>query len=87
MGTLDEYAEYWRRVTRRVKKGQAEYGDASFLSSPVELLDELQQEVEDIAGWGYILWRRLERAKQLLLRDHSRAIFDECDDEEEDGDD
>lgn len=85
MSTLDDFAIYWRKVTKRLKRGQEDYGDASFVASPVELLEEIQQELEDISGWGYILWRRLERAKARLQQQESKGFFNECD--EEDGDD
>ncbi len=51
------------RVQKRMDKGAQEYGDRSFARAPEELVQELQEEVEDIAGWGYILWNRLENIK------------------------
>jgi len=31
----------------------------------LDLIEEIQQELEDIAGWGVLLWIRLERVKTL----------------------
>lgn len=57
----------WRvfasRVEERLKEGQIEYGDKSFAKDPDALITEIQQELEDIAGWGLILWVRLERVR------------------------
>ena len=36
---------------------------ASFSRPPAELLGELQQEALDLAGWGFVLWCRLDALK------------------------
>lgn len=47
----------------KLDQGAREHGDASFdLSSP-QLVKELQAEALDLAGWGWILWDRLERLR------------------------
>lgn len=48
------------RVRARLEVGATTYGDSSFLRPTAELVDELMQEVEDIAGWGLLLWIRLD---------------------------
>lgn len=48
----------------KLDKGAVEHGDKSFELSPVQLLEELQAEALDLAGWGWILWDRLERLKK-----------------------
>ena len=61
LGTgLDRFVE---RLRARLAAGAATYGDVSFTRPCRDLVDELQQEVEDIAGWGLILWIRLERLR------------------------
>lgn len=45
-------------------KGFAVYGDISFTRSPKELIEELQSECLDLAGWGMILWERLNQIKK-----------------------
>lgn len=56
------------RVVARLENGREEYGDVS-LSLPTErLIDELQQELEDVAGWGLILWTRLNRCRKAAAR-------------------
>jgi hypothetical protein len=56
------------RVRARLSVGERDYGDASLRRPAAELVDELQQEVEDIAGWGLILWVRLERLRGAVQR-------------------
>ena len=58
------YAALDRFVARRCARltiGAATYGDASFTRPAVELVDEIQQELEDVCGWGLLLWIRLDR--------------------------
>ena len=73
---LDWLAEYQRRIRLRIKQGAQEYGDTSFLSSPLALIEEIQQEIEDIAGWGYIMWVRLERMKRLASKLDTKELLD-----------
>lgn len=63
---MDEWPEFLRLVRRRLDIGREEYGDRSFSADPKELLDELQAEAMDLAGWGYILWHRLEAMRERL---------------------
>lgn len=51
------------RLRARLEAGAKAYGDVSFTRPPADLLDEIQQELEDVAGWGLILWVRLERLR------------------------
>ena len=77
---LDWLAEYQRRIRLRIKQGAQEYGDTSFLSSPLALIEEIQQEIEDIAGWGFLLWTRLERMKRLASKlDTKELLNGDCD--------
>jgi hypothetical protein len=51
-------------VRERLERGRATYGDASFARPPTELLDELAAEALDLAGWGFILWARLQALRE-----------------------
>lgn len=55
-------------LATRLGKGQEEYGDKSFASSPLALVAELQQEALDIAGWGFILHTRLKAIEREVAR-------------------
>lgn len=62
MTPLDAHLDrFVQRLRARLEAGAATYGDASFTRPAAELVDEIQQEVEDIAGWGLLLWIRLDR--------------------------
>lgn len=67
------YAQDWERYTERVKArldtGHRVYGGASTYRPSGDLLTEVQQELEDVAGWAMLLWSRLER-----MRQHARRI-------------
>ena len=56
------------RLRVRLDAGAKTYGDVSFTRPVTELIDELQQELEDVAGWGLILWLRLERMRERVVR-------------------
>lgn len=51
------------RLRERLVAGAREYGDRSFNRPTDELVDEIQQELEDVCGWGLILWVRLDRLR------------------------
>ena len=56
------------RLRQRLEQGARDYGDISFTRPAVELVDEIQQELEDVCGWGLILWLRLERLRGRVER-------------------
>ena len=62
----DRWPDFTEAVRARLEKGRAEYGDRSFTRSPGDLMVELQQEVLDLAGWGFVLWHRLEAMRSAL---------------------
>ena len=70
-------------VRARLAKGAVAYADRPAASRPLaELVDELQQETLDLAGWGFLLWRRLERlrgAVALASKAADVSATDGCD--------
>lgn len=66
---LEAWPAFAESVRVRLEAGRAAYGDKSFSRPPAELIGELQQEALDLAGWGFVLWCRLEamRAGAELL--------------------
>ncbi len=60
----DYYGPFLRDLGEKLKRGQDVYGSSSFLRSENELLSELQQEALDLAGWGYVLYAKIEAMKQ-----------------------
>ncbi|HKY37209.1 MAG TPA: hypothetical protein VJN18_14800 [Polyangiaceae bacterium] len=63
---LDGWPAFAERVRRRLDAGREAYGDTSFSKDPAELIAELQQECLDLAGWGFVLFERLEKARRAL---------------------
>ena len=65
------------RLRARLAAGTATYGDRSFTRPAAELVDEIQQELEAVAGWGLILWIRLERLRAAIEALHLEGDRDE----------
>lgn len=65
---LDSWPTFTALVRQRLEAGRATYGDRSFSADPAALLAELQQEALDLAGWGFVLFQRLEAAQNALQR-------------------
>lgn len=59
----DHYGTFLYELGKKLERGQQLYGSSSFKKSEGELLEELQQEAVDLAGWGYILWAKIEALK------------------------
>lgn len=61
--TAAQRAAFLLLLNARLEMGAEAYSDVSFERPAMELIEEIQQEVLDMAGWGYVLWERLERLK------------------------
>lgn len=62
--------EFKKRLDARWAKGAKEYGDASFGESPAATTEQILQEIEDIAGWAFVLWvQMLQRVSSVLQKD------------------
>ena len=66
---LDNFPGFVGAVFQRLEKGREAYGDTSFDKPIGELLGELEQECLDLAGWGFVLWSRLQRIKSATNRE------------------
>ena len=62
------WPEYTAEIFNRLCVGAREYGDASF-HKPIDVLAvEIEQEMYDVMGWGFILWCRLRKIRQAMSR-------------------
>jgi len=61
-----EFMLFVERLRARLMKGMVAYENKSFSKSPDALLEELKQEALDLAGWGFILWCRLEKMRAAI---------------------
>ncbi len=68
--------DYLYAVNGRLAKGEREYGDTGFHKPASALSFEICEEAEDIAGWGYLLWRRAIalRKKSIALEAEIKAL-------------
>ena len=65
---LEAWPAFADAVRARLDAGRVAYGDRSFGADPATLLAELGQEALDLAGWGFVLWMRVERMRATLRR-------------------
>lgn len=63
---LDTFHAFIAAVAARLEAGREAYGDKSFSKDAAELIGELEQESLDLAGWGYVLFVRLEAMRAAL---------------------
>ena len=63
----DDYTVYFNKLQQRLEVGAKEYGNDSFKKSQVKLMEEIQEEILDIAGWSYVLWQKLENLKKKVI--------------------
>lgn len=69
---IDErFRLFFARAKQRLVKGEIEYGNRSFDKSPIEIIGEIEEECLDLAVWGFILWIRLQREKDVLNKRYS----------------
>ena len=67
---VDQLETCRRACQDRLVDGEEEYGDRSFSSEPEELLGEIQQELEDVANWSFIMWVRIQALRDVLRGRH-----------------
>lgn len=62
---LSHRDEFFAAVAVRLNQGAQDYKDESFNKPLRQLLDELEQEALDLAGWGFIAWEKIQRMRAL----------------------
>jgi hypothetical protein len=55
-------------LRRRWKAGAREYGDASFFRPAPETVEQVLDEIADVAGWSFILWVQLKLRLDAILQ-------------------
>lgn len=55
----EQWNEFVFRVECRLRRGAEEYGDASLKAPPAALAREVEEELLDVMGWGFMLWLRM----------------------------
>lgn len=80
MTPAESRAVFFDKLHQKLEQGAREHGDKSFDLTSNRLVEELQAEALDLAGWGWILWDRLERLRKgcMMMETRRRGItFDE----------
>ena len=63
---LPELKAFQIAAKSRLSAGQLEYGDRSFTEHPVKLMNEIQEELLDVANWAFILHTRIADLQDAL---------------------
>lgn len=63
-------AEQWpifaESILERLEMGAQVYGDKSLDAPSSTLLVEIEQELLDVVGWGFLQWHRIQQLKAKL---------------------
>ena len=62
----EDFPRFVEEIRKRLWVGADSYGDGSFSKDPVELLNEIENELLDVAGWGFITFCRIRELKKKL---------------------
>jgi hypothetical protein len=65
---LDDFEHFAVAVSKRLQKGQETYQGRSFSSESNALIGEIRDELRDVAGWAFVLDRRLARVADAFSR-------------------
>lgn len=61
-----EFNDFVYALEARLDAGEQEYGDSSFSKHPLVLVQEIQEELLDVANWAFILYSRMSSIKDEL---------------------
>ena len=62
----NDWPLFVKAVESRLQNGMQVYGDASFSRSILDLSREVEAELLDLVGWGFILWKRHKDLMNLI---------------------
>lgn len=63
---LKHFNGFVEEVRKRLEAGKETYGDSSFTRPVEDIAREIQCECLDLAGWGFILYCRVEAMRQAI---------------------
>jgi len=61
-----DFDTFVAKLESRLQGGADEYGNKSFSSHPIVLLEEVEEELLDVCNWAFILYYRLKDIKATL---------------------
>ena len=62
----EEFTKFCSRVSNRLNDGEKEYQGSAMKRPKAEIIAEIQEELEDVFGWSFWLWTRLENMKSKM---------------------
>lgn len=62
-----EFLDFVDILHSRLEAGEKKYGDSSFEMSTIQSLEEISQELLDVAGWSWCQWVRLQKLKRSIV--------------------
>ncbi len=78
---VEEFEEFVNGVWAKMEIGEAEHGDKVWTNDPSKLIADMQEECEDIVGWGFILHQRLADMQRVLANRCKCMCDHDCEDE------
>ncbi len=57
---MERWPVFMEAIRLRLEAGRQNYGDRSFVESPVKLAGQVEEELLDVCGWSFIMWTRLQ---------------------------
>ncbi len=69
----EQWPIYAEAVQAKLAQGAADYGDASLDADSEALLSEIEEELLDVTGWGFLLWVRLRNLRTKLAAIETRT--------------
>jgi hypothetical protein len=70
-----DWAAFAAGVEARLAAGARAYGNRSLSAPPVVLAGEVEEELLDVCGWAFVLWRRLRAlSRRLPVEDATASV-------------
>jgi hypothetical protein len=63
-----DFVEFQARVRHRIDAAESQYGDRSLHDPAMKLLGEIEEEILDINGWSFFLWKKLRETREKFKR-------------------
>ena len=52
----------------RLRTGAEQYGNSSFERPLMDVIGEIEQELLDTSGWSLVVWTRLQRLRERVVK-------------------
>jgi len=62
----DLFKKFERELEEKMLAGLEEHGESKH--EIISLVEELKDEALDIAGWGFLLWRKIDKLQKKVIK-------------------